>query len=175
VKSIDKKIFTKQKTENICNRYAASLNIKNELKMKKKLIELLHLEGVTETSTDEEILEKVREKFTELENASEKEAETNVNALISSAQKEGKIPVNMIEIYREIGRKSGLSVLTNVLSSIQKPPSIMSMIKPDSKKTEFQKDRSQWTLEDYRKYDPKAFERNSKLFDELYKKEFENQ
>jgi ATP-dependent protease ClpP protease subunit len=174
-KRIDKELFSKLEVKNIYDRYAASLNIKNESKMKKKLIELLQLEGVTETSSDDEVLEKVKEKLSGMEKASKEGVEASVNALISSARKEGKmIPENMAKVYREVGMKSGLSVLTEVLASIRPPVSIMSMIKPDGKKEGFNRDKSQWTLEDYRKYDPKAFERNPKLFDELYKKEFQD-
>lgn len=78
------------KIKNIYDRYAASLSIKNETEMKKKLIELLQLEGVTETSSDDEVLEKVKEKFTQLGQTSKEEVEASINALISSAQKAGK-------------------------------------------------------------------------------------
>jgi phage I-like protein len=167
-------MFSKLDIKNIYDRYATSLNIKNELQMKKELIDLLQLEGVTETSTDEEVIKVVKEKFEQLQKHSNEENEANVNALISNAQRDGKVPVNMIETYREIGKKSGISALSNVLSSIPVPANILSMIKTETKPMDFQKDKSQWTLEDYRKYDPKAFESNPKLFDELYKKEFQN-
>jgi ATP-dependent protease ClpP protease subunit len=89
-KSLDKKLFITMKIKNIYDRYAASLSIKNETEMKKKLIELLQLEGVTETSSDDEVLEKVKEKFTQLGQTSKEEVEASINALISSAQKAGK-------------------------------------------------------------------------------------
>jgi ATP-dependent protease ClpP protease subunit len=172
--NLDRKLFASMGIKNVYDRYAVSLNIKNNSAMKKELIELLRLGGVTEESSDTEVLEKVKEKFTQLEKDLKKGTEEGINALISNAQKQFKIPVNMAETYREIGRKSGLNVLSSVLESIPVPRSIMSMIKPDSKTAGFQKDKSQWTLEDYRKHDPKAFERNPKLFDELYKKEFQS-
>ena len=166
------------KTENFINAMVANTSQNPNNEMKKELIELLQLDGVTAASTDSEVIEKVKAMLTQKQNTEKEETEQSVNALISQAQEEGKIITpQMIEIYKKIGMTSGVSALSEVLAAVPKPVSILGLIKKESKtgvQATTTKCRSKWTLDDYRKNDPKAFEKNPKLFDELYNKEHQN-
>ena len=175
IESLDKEQIKAFGIEKVYNRYTASLNIKNDFKMKKELIELLHLEGVTESSSDTDILSRVKEKFDTLEQADEKqktENEKQIEAVVEDAAICGKIPFNLQDTYKEIGKTSGIGALSTILANIKAPQSIISQIKPESSTSPFGKPSSEWTLDDYRKHNPKALESNPKLFDELIKKEY---
>ena len=195
LKTLDKSLVSAMEIKSIFNRYAASLNIKNEKNMKKELIEFLKLDKVTEESSDEEVLERVKERFDELSQQLERENESTeetITAMINKAQADGKfLSIKGIGIdeakaaYENIGRKSGIKTLSMVLEGLPRPVNIVEMIKKESRtaslwgdmnQTSNQKtvDKSKWTLEDYRMYAPNELKNNPQLYDKLYKNELTN-
>ena len=168
------KISAQMDANTIYNRFAASLNIKNEYNsMKKKLIETFSLQDVTEKNTDDEIIEKLVEEFDNLKKQVDESAEEDINSLLISALNEKRIMPNMEETYRQIGKTSGITALTSVLGSMQPFSTITSMIK-DRKETSLVSDlknKSTWTLDDYRKHAPNELKNNPKLYATLCERE----
>jgi ATP-dependent Clp protease, protease subunit len=173
VENLDKNKITSLGIKNIYNQFKASLN--NTDDMKKLLIDTFQLQGVTEQSTDEEVLTKLREMIDKLKQGNKDTGEA-VATLVGNARQSGLISEQMEDTYKNIGMTSGIAVLSNVLGSLkpQQPViNIASLIKdarttPNAKKNNI----SDWTLDDYRKYAPNELRDNPKLYEELYKKEY---
>ena len=175
--TLDKKVIAKLGAKNIYTKYAASLNIKNQTDMKKLLIETFNLQGVTEESTDAEVLAKMGEMVENLKNQNNQETDTTVNAMLDTALKAGTITAAMKDTYRTIGKTSGIAVLSSVLSGLkQSSINIASLIKTDAKAqanaSDRRHNRTQWTLEDYRKYAPNELRDNPQLYNDLCKQEY---
>lgn len=167
---------TAKSVKTIYNKFAASLNIKNENNMKKLLIDTFKLQGVTEDSTDEEVIAKLIELIDNLKNQSEQETETTVNAMIEAAVQSRQIFASMADNYKNIGTKRGIAVLSSVLASSKVQTFyISSLIKSENKIYPISGDKSNrtnWTLDEYRKYAPQLLKDNPKLYQELCKKEY---
>ncbi len=179
LKTLDKNIVALMGTKDTYNKYAASLNVKNQANMKQLLITTFQLQGVTEESTDAEVLAKLVELFDSLKNQNNQEAESTVNAMLSTALKAGTIQANAVDTYRSIGKTSGVAVLSNLLDTLKTPfVPIASLIKtdknPKANASDRRYDRTQWTFEDYRKYAPNELRDNPQLYDNLYEQEYKN-
>lgn len=168
--------ITAKSVKNIYNKFAASLNIKNENNMKKLLIDTFKLQGVTEDSTDEEVLAKLVKLIDNLKNQFDQDTETTVNAMVDAAVQSRQISESMADTYKNIGTKSGIAVLSSVLASSKVQAfDISSLIKSENKTYPISGDKSNqtnWTLDDYRKYAPQMLKDNPKLYQELCKKEY---
>jgi ATP-dependent protease ClpP protease subunit len=167
---------TAKNVKNIYSKFAASLNIKNQSNMKKLLIDTFKLQGVTEDSTDEEVLAKLMEHIDTIKKESETNTDAGVSAMVNAALKDGKITANMVSTYKQIGKTSGLTVLSSVLATLKSPVlDLSSLIKAENKTQSVsgnKNDRTNWGLDDYRKYAPQMLRDNPKLYDELYNKEY---
>jgi ATP-dependent protease ClpP protease subunit len=167
---------TGKNVKNIYNKFAASLNIKNQISMKQLLIDTFKLEGVTEESTDQEVIAKLVEYIDNIKKEGENNTDAGVSAVINAALKEGKITANMVNTYKQIGKTSGLTVLSSVLSTLKNPVvDLASFIKSESKTQPISGDknnRTNWTLDDYRKYAPQMLKDNPKLYQELCNNEY---
>jgi len=177
LKTLDKGIFASMELKNIYDKYESSLNNNiNEIEMKKELIDLFGLEGLTELSTDTEVLDAIKAKLEEMKQLAEagkKQVENNVKSIVKSAVQSGKIQHNMSATYEKIGMTSGLDSLSTILDSINPRMSIVNMI-ATAKKTDIVgvKNKAQWGLDDYRMHAPNELRDNPKLYDELYEKEY---
>jgi len=179
-KGVTAKITAKLDTDSIYKRFASSLNIKNEYNMKKELIEIFDLKGVTAESSDEEVMQKLIEKFDALEKQVNESTETQVNALLDTAEKEFKISATQRNTYFTIGKTAGVAALNAVLGDIKPIPSIYSMIRDkDKNNTEndkgMPKAKADWKLDDYRKNAPHELRNNPKLYKALVKQEYGEQ
>lgn len=168
---------TAKNVKNIYSKFAASLNFENENNMKKLLIDTFGLQGVTEESTDEEVLQKLVELIESLKKEGETNTDAGVSAIVNAALKEGKITANMVSTYKQIGKTSGLTVLSSVLATLKNPViDLSSLIKAESKTQPIsgsnKNDKTKWTLDDYRKYAPQMLKDNPKLYQELCKQEY---
>lgn len=167
---------TSKDVKSIYNRFAASLNIKNENNMKKLLIDTFKLQGVTENSTDEEVLAKLIEMIEHLKDQKDKDTESTVNTMVDAAVQSKQISANMADTYKTIGKTSGITVLSSVLSASKTQSfDITSLIKAESKTQPIGNDknnRTNWTLNDYRKYAPQMLKDNPSLYEALCKQEY---
>ena len=144
--------------------------------MKKELIDLFGLEGLTEESSDTEILDAIKkqvELLKQSENQAKKQVENSVKDIVKQHVQQGRIPQNMVKTYETIGITSGLDALTSVLGSIQPKMRLVDMIKTEGKSgVEGQKDKSKWDLDDYRMYAPNELRDNQNLYNELFEKKY---
>lgn len=164
--------------ENIYNRFSASLNNDNQKSMKKKLIDKFNLVGVTEESSDDEIIQQLSEKFETLKKQTENSTEEIVNSMLLKARQDCKITATQEQTYKQIGLKNGISALSEVLNNTNRMPSITATLQaykqhtPEHKAQGKDKDRREWTLEDYRKYAPQELRANPQLYAKLADQEF---
>lgn len=178
LKTLDKKVIALMSTKDTYNKYAASLNIKNQMNMKQLLITTLKLQGVTAESTDKDVMAKIVELIDGLKNQNTQETESTVNAILDTAIKTGTIQANAADTYRKIGKTSGVAVLNSLLSTLGTPAiNIASLIKSDSRMPQAnaadrRHNRTQWTLEDYRRYAPNELKANPQLYNDLYNAEY---
>lgn len=172
IKTPDINDVAKLDVKNIYNRYAANLNNKNDNNMKQLLIDTFRLEGVTVDSTDNEIVEKLREKFEQNQN----ESKAAVTSLVNKAVTDGLIAPSLRATYQEIGEKNGIATLFTLFgtpATTGKPVTIASLIQ-DARHDKGEKSKKDWTLEDYRMHAPNELRDNPKLYNELVNKEYGN-
>jgi ATP-dependent protease ClpP protease subunit len=174
IKTLNVKALKAVSLNNIYSRFAASLNNKNDNNMKKELIEVFELKGVTAESSDEEVIQKLVEKFDALEKQVNESTENQINALLDEAQNDKKITHFQRNTYKSIGQTAGISALATVLKDIRPIPSITDMILDENKKTatDRPKSKADWTLDDYRKHAPNELKNNPQLYNTLVKKEY---
>ncbi|GAB6119586.1 head maturation protease, ClpP-related [Dysgonomonas termitidis] len=161
--------------DSVYKRFSASLNIKSEYNMKKELIDTFDLQGVTEASSDEEVVQALVDKFDALEKQVNASAEAQVDALIDAAVDARKITAMQRSKYKDIGLKMGVSTLTGVLGDIKPYVPIRSQIQgkgtPEASVSGI-KARGEWTLDDYRKNAPNELRDNPELYKKLVKAQY---
>ncbi len=89
-----------------------------------------------------------------------KAQEPEINKLLQDASGQGKILSYETGVYKRIGAEIGVKTLKELLSTLR----------PAIKPTDFinrTKDRTKWTLDDYRKFAPKELENNKELYTRL--------
>lgn len=92
------------------------------------------------------------------------EQEPTIVRMVAEAAGKGKLLFNEREVYENIGRRLGISVLDGLLSTL----------KGATKPNEFinkSNNRSEWTLSDYRKFAPEELRDNPELYSRLVAKE----
>lgn len=180
MKALDKEAISTMDIKNVYDRYAALLTNKNETKMKKELIEMFGLKGLTEESSDTAFLQGIKSLFDDLTGKVNENNEASIKSLIDNAIKENKIHANMRETYEKIGKTSGVEALSDILSSMQTKRPIVDYIvggkgelseHTDIKHPEM-KNKKDWTIEDYRMYSPKELRDNPDLYKRLADKEY---
>ena len=96
--------------------------------------------------------------------AQRKAQEPEINKLLRDAAVQGKILGSETGVYQRIGTGMGVKTLKELLFTLR----------PAIKPTDFinrTKDRTNWTLADYRKFSPKDLENNRELYARLVKEE----
>lgn len=162
--------------------------------MKKLLISMIALAGITEASTDEEVATAIKAQFDGLKTQLADLAKAQVNAVIATAEQSTGRPFG--EDYKahlqRIGETAGVATLQAVLgtsaqatasapASTSAPapavPQIISMMGAGSTHGHAQaNDRASWSWEKWQKEDPKGLEamptKDYTAFNALYKSEF---
>lgn len=144
----------------VLNAITEKLNLSNSLK------EML---GLDEEATEEQILQRVKE-LIELEEGSQEEQKQEADNLISNALRAGKITPNQ-KTYLSNLFASNFKEAKSFLDTLSPRNSIYSQLRNIDNTV---KNKSEWTLEDYRKNDPKALAENPTLYQELVNKQFNN-
>lgn len=142
-------------------------SIKAQTEIISNLIELL---GLEETATTDDIINRVNELLEE-NNSNEEQQQEEAEQLINNALRAGKITQNQKEYLKNLF-VSNFSEAKNFINSLSPRISISSQIN-NSKSTDV-KSKNEWTLDDYRKNDPKALAENPSLYQDLIKKQFNN-
>lgn len=165
------------------NRFAAILNIDNnknlptnkDHKMKKELIEKHKLEGVTEASSDQEVLDALDKKVNS-ENASAKTSKTEaINALIDASEiKSGKKFEDKARAsFVAVGESNGMETLKTLLATSESAaavapatpatptPNAVQMIS-NGGGTPVAEDRKSWDFDKWQSTDPDGFQAYSK-------------
>lgn len=134
----------------------------NKMDLLTALIEVLQLD---ENATEQDVLDKVKELVTELQDTAEQKADEAIEMAVLN----GSILSTEREFYKEAAKEN--LQLTLKLLNKQKPKTSLlgQVITPKNNVG----NRNKWTLSDYRKHAPEELEKNPALFDELYQKEFE--
>jgi len=177
MKSLDKEAISTMDIKNVYNRYTSLLTNKNDKEMKKELIDAMGLTGITEETPDTEFIQAVVNKYNGLKQEVDQDRGDTIKSMLDDAQKSGKITSNLRETYEAVGKTSGIEALSSILSSIGVRTPIIQMIKTESKHQQstptstINKNKRDWTLEDYRMYAPKELRDNTKLYNELVEKE----
>lgn len=165
----------------------------NTIMDKKSIITAFGLTGVTENSTDAEILaalqakyKKQEDRITELENKSKEQTKNAITKAIDKAIEETRIVIaenvkreDVVAPFLKIGLDSGLETLETILSSLptktktgETNTSIYGMIHTATTQTTTVAKDWKW----YQKNDPRALEALQKTnpteFNAIYKKEF---
>ena len=136
---LDTEINQELTAEAMYHRFAAYLDInKNQNIMKKELIEKFNLQGVTENSSDPEILAKIQEKFSDLETrltTLESEIKAKATEAVKALLDEAKIEGDLRKTYELIGEMNGIETLVAILPKQNhvSTVNIASMIKQESK------------------------------------------
>jgi len=185
IELLDINSFTNMNYKNVYNKYAAIFNTKNNSEMKKKLIEMFDLKELNEESSDTAVLIRLKEIFDglkqQIENKSLEEEKANekaVKSILNAAFNDKKITASEITALEKLGKDAGSDMLLSVISMMSKkqPLVIASLIK-DTRTTPVPgvrtgKDKSEWTLKDYRMFAPKELLKNPGLYEKLIKNEF---
>jgi ATP-dependent protease ClpP protease subunit len=180
IKVLDSELIQGITAEVMYDRFAAHLNNNNKKQdiMKKELIEKFNLQGVTEDSSETDILAKMQEKFSKLENkatALESEAKAKTTAAIKTILDNANISGDLRKTYEKIGETSGVEALAAILPQAKGNASvdITSLIKHDKGTATFDTTKN-WDW--YQKNDPSALAKIEKedpeQFKALYKAEY---
>lgn len=180
IKSLDKEVVSSMGIKNVYDRYVALLTNKNETKMKKELIEMFGLKGLSEESSDTAVLQGIQNVFDDLNGKVNENNEMAIKSLVDNAIRENKIYSSMRETYETIGKTSGVDALSAVLSSITNKRPITDLIvggKGSSNEATASanpaiKNKKDWNLDDYRMYAPNELRDNPTLYDQLIEKEY---
>ncbi|MDP2060373.1 MAG: Clp protease ClpP [Flavobacteriaceae bacterium] len=175
----------------VFNRYVALLLPKNEKsknvhKMKKPLIEALHLQGVNEQSSDTAVIDAVKAHIAaslsqaEINLTAEKNAkkaledsiaaqfDAVVNPMLEAAVKDGRIKADEKPIYYGIAKASGIDALNTVIGNISQRKPISAGIAAG--KADVPAGRESWNFDKWQKEDPRGFEALSKTDPEAFQK-----
>lgn len=189
ISELDKNRIEKMSEESVYGHFAAlaagaiNTNGKNSKVMKIELIETFKLEGVDAESSDTAVLNKLKEKFDALENqvksnTEKEETEKNrqIKSILDGAQRDGKINNTVRSSLETVGKTSGVQVLSSLVDGLPRKAPIASFIK-DGKTTKTEpedttKDKSKWTLDDYRMHAPNELKNNPSLYEQLVKNEY---
>ncbi|WP_413532742.1 ATP-dependent Clp protease proteolytic subunit [Empedobacter brevis] len=145
--------------------------ILNEIKEQTDIIpNLIELLGLDETATSQDIVNRVKELLEQSE-TSKKEQEQEAENLIDDALRAGKISHNQRTHLKKLFA-SNYTEAKSFLNNIAPRVSIYNQIMANQTKEE--RPKSEWTLDDYRKNDPKALANNPSLYKELINKQFNN-
>lgn len=126
IQVLDSEITQELTAESMYNRFAACLDInsdnnKNEIQMKKQLIEAFKLQGVTAESSDADVIAKLQEKHSGLETrltTLEAEAKTKATAAVKTLLDTAKVPEgDLRKTYEEIGLAQGVDKLATILGA----------------------------------------------------------
>lgn len=180
MKALDKEAISSMDIKNVYNRYAAILTNKNDKEMKKELIDAFELTGITEETPDAEFVEAVISKFNGLKQDVDQNRDNTIKSMLDNAEKEGKIISSLRSTYETVGKTSGIEALTSILSSINVRKPIVQFIKPEAKHQQsnptstvgINKNKRDWTLDDYRMYAPGELKDNPGLYNQLVEKEY---
>lgn len=142
-------------------------SIKAQTDIISNLIELLELD---DTATPDDIINRVKE-LMEQNDTNEQQQQEEAEHLINNAMRAGKISQNQ-KTYLKNLFVSNFAEAKNFINSLSPRISISSQI--NNSKIIEPKNKSEWTLDDYRKNDPKALAENPSLYQELIKKQFNN-
>lgn len=178
-------------SQQVYNAYASlfagvekSKKIKNKNTMKEILISQLLLEGVTAESSDTAVIEAIKEKIAQEQQATQKAQQElksfkkeQTDALIEEAIKANKITENQKEVYQKIADTSGIEALQVVLSNLalasekSTSPNISQIIK--GKNTD---KKTAWSFQEWQQNDPKGLEKmsveNPEQFQQLFKEQY---
>lgn len=122
--------------------------------------------GAEEVLRAAEALKKAKDEIQAREDA-------EMERMLSEAVRKGKISAPKLDIFREIGKTHGLNALRDVLEDMAEPVSAFDLVRGwererrEEREQGSGKPRGKWTLEDYRKHDPKALEENPDLYKRL--------
>ncbi len=167
--------------EDVYNRFAASLNKVNNLpnnnkntqQMKKLLIDLYKLQGVSEDSSDAEILAAMQahtssqeQKIKDMETAQAAALKSQIDHIINTAEanRKDKYDDKQRAVLVQIGEKAGVEALQTSLGMSAKNtpsgsgvPKIVDMLGKESKGGS--DNRSDWDWEKWQKEDPRGLEK----------------
>lgn len=172
--------------EFVYSRFTAALNFEipknkenqnQKSKMDKKaIIQKYNLQGVTEASTDEQVLNALDAHMNSLTKPYETERDAAVDSAVNSAVASGKITAEKKDKYVAIGKTSGLGTLTAILDDINPRNAIVDQIIPGSSAVPAGEDRKNWTWDDYQTKAPQDLESmekaNPALLKMLYKAKY---
>lgn len=108
-----------------------------------------------------------RSAFRDFINGQRKAQEPEITRLINEAVNKRKLLGSEIEIYERIGVKIGAKALGELLFTLRPMAKPMDFIRGGAAHS----DRSQWTLDDYRKFAPQELERDPELYARLVRAE----
>ena len=162
---------------NLFNYFNKHLNIKNDTNMKELLIELL---GLDPNASDNDVVAAVKALVNEQETTT-----TKVTNMLTLAKKSGKIDAEKESLYTELAKSNPQFVIDKLFAESLKPMplpkelNIMRMINEASARENGVnntnelggKPKSQWGLNEYRRFAPKELETNPRLYKQLLEKE----
>lgn len=128
------------------------------------LIELFKLPN---TATENDVIDEAQA----LVNNSNEETEQKVEQMLNIAASDYNLDHEDRQFWKELALKDFDKVERMLLTPAKKRIYLSKMVKSGSSK---EQNRSLWTLEDYRKNDPKALETDPSLFKRLYEQEIKN-
>jgi len=188
IAALDKLRIENMTEEGVYGHFAASLNAseafpnnnKNNLQMKKELIEAFQLIGVTAESSDTAVLAALQAKFKVSEDQlavlvaeAKTKKEASIKALLDLAAKDGKITAENRQTFEGIGQTSGIEALTLVLGGMGVKSPIVDRLKPEGKGGAADGTK---TFAWYQEHDAKTLEAmplaDPETFKELYKAEY---
>ena len=148
--------------------------------MKKDLIDAFELTGITEETPDAEFVQAVVCKYNALKQKVDEDLDNTIKSMLDDAQKAGKITSNLRSTYETVGRSSGIEALSSILSGITVRQPIVNQIKPEAKHQQqtpessigINKNKKDWSLDDYRMFAPKELKDNPGLYNQLADKEY---
>ena len=164
-------------TESELKKLCLSAVIKNfniDMNLQEELIKLLGLEN---TATDELILEAVK-KIVKSSAENEEQAQKALDQKLSLAIQQGKINATQKQALLSFAKVDPAGFNT-MIDNLPAKKSLANLIVPGGTKSntdanEASKPKSEWNLDDYRKYAPKELAANPKLYNELVQLKYNN-
>ena len=187
IAALDRLIIENMTEEFAYGHFAASLdtagtfknNNKNNLGMKKELIEGYKLTGVTAESSDTAVLAALREKteateqrLATMEGEAKSQKDGAIKAMLDVATKEGKIGADKRGTYEAIGQAAGTEALATVLAEMGKKTPIVQMLQGGGTGSGSGERTWAWYQANAAKELEAMPEADPERFKELYKAEF---
>ncbi len=188
IEKLDKQQASMLGTQAVYEKYFAKLSTSTKSKLnnmdKTQIIARFALLGLTVASSDSDILEAVDKKIQEAETAKVKAEKaladfrkSEIENIVNTAIKEGRIKQAQKESFINIGEKAGVDSLQASLGGIQKHTPITSMISDQKGNTG--DNRADWTWDDYQEKDVSALEKmqdtDKEKFIRIYKAKFKTE